>query len=202
MESEQPCYNSETTQSIDHGQQNESPCLWKSPSNEVVLQNNATVTISMFRPRLYDYFLASPNRHPFGPSALRGHAEVDVFTWGLLFVALDDAISKASRPARFALWISLSVFGLGLFCGILIMASSLLSLLLYAVVTPMLMYELAVATWIAPNYHASCQQVVHNLGPIIMSKCGYRVEYHVTAGRFFGSTSELRVSPPSTVLAS
>lgn len=187
------------------------PNIWLASSpkadEEEAIPKTGPITISVFRPWSYvfhDYFFATSPNARFGPLALQGHAEVDVFTWGLLFIALEEALSKTKLPLPSLFWMTFFLaYGLSeplLLCLSPAASSTQLLFLTIAFCSGVtlvlaLLLEVVAAVWTAPRYHASCQQVVQDLAPIIYSKCGYDIEYQVTRGYLFGSTSELRLLP-------
>jgi hypothetical protein len=58
------------------------------------------VSVSISRPCWYYY----PSSRPFGPTALQGHASVDVFSCGLIYVTLLDQIPAFEVLVVFVLY--------------------------------------------------------------------------------------------------
>lgn len=96
------------------------PCLW-SPAQQTHHRVPVT-TIAMLRPWFYEVAAACGwTNKAFGPTALKGHTKVDVFTWGLVFNALDKAVRYQHVRPRVMSWICL----VGSLCSLLFLPVSL-----------------------------------------------------------------------------
>lgn len=107
----QPARIEEGATSGTHEQQKLLPgeaCFWAPQDNKASL--NGPITIQM----LHCWY--NPALHLFsghkvcGPTALQGHAQVDVFGWGLTYVALEKFVSEHPLFAVALVYAALSFF--------------------------------------------------------------------------------------------